>query len=140
MIGELLFQIDGESNIMELAQVFANRVDNAIKYILKDDYIQCAAYSEAGFTRTQIHDSQAKIPTELLSRIIKRFNKIEVSRKISPKTQTGLNPVIARQIDLTQARSIYHSSPAGEGFLFEGLIPGMNPDSRAVIRVKKEQL
>jgi len=140
MIEELLFQIDGESNILELAQVFANQDDNDIKFILEDDYLQHAARSEAGFAWEQIRDSGANIPTEQLSRIIKRFNIIEVSRKILPESRTGLNPAIARQIDLTQARSIYHSSPAGKGSLFEGLIPGMNPDSQAVIRVKKEQL
>jgi signal transduction histidine kinase len=128
-----------------LAQVFANLVDNALKYASAGDRVQVAAQVlksqprprrsgllsrldgstlvslRADFVEVSIADTGRGIPAEDLPRIFERFYQVDKAR--APRRGSGLGLAIAREIIEAHGGHIGVESVEGLGTRFTVALP-----------------
>jgi signal transduction histidine kinase len=132
--GSLTVTGDGD----HLAQVFANLVDNALKYTPSGGRVWVASRSMDGWVEVQVSDSGAGIPPDELDRIFERFYQTDKSRRGGSRRGVGLGLAIAREIvrahggtilaqNLTSTGEIAQSGAPGYGSIFTVRLPASRP-------------
>lgn len=98
-----------------LAQVFANLVDNAIKFTPADGLVLICAERRAEWADVAIADSGSGVPAEELERIFERFYQTDKAR--SPgRRGAGLGLAIAREIIQAHGGEIHAEASIGKTF------------------------
>ena len=109
-----------DKRLME--QVFANLIDNAIKYTPPGGKITVSA----GICGTEIvvhtRDTGIRIPSDMLPRIFERFYRMDKARS-SEMHGTGLGLAIAKHILLQHDGRIWAESVFGKGSVFHFALP-----------------
>jgi two-component system phosphate regulon sensor histidine kinase PhoR len=111
----------------QLAQVFANLIDNAIKYGRDEGTVRVAmgegAPPRAGMVGISVSDDGPGIAREHLPRLTERFYRVsaETSRK---RGGTGLGLAIAKHIVNRHRGELTITSTPGEGACFTVWLPG----------------
>ena len=119
----LIFAI-GEADPDRIEQVFANLLDNAIKFSDADSAIEVAAQYGDGHIEFQVRDQGDGIEAEAIERVFDLYE--QAGDTVSRKQGTGIGLAIARYIVEEHGGSIKASSPgpgAGSTFLFTLPLP-----------------
>jgi signal transduction histidine kinase len=106
-----------------LAQVFANLVDNALKFTPRGGSISLNVSVVKGELLVTVSDTGAGIPAEALTHIFDRFYQADPSRGGGEKHGAGLGLAIAREIVQAHGGRICVRSRLGEGTSFEVFLP-----------------
>jgi signal transduction histidine kinase len=106
-----------------LAQVFANLVDNALKFTPRGGSISLNVSVVKGELLVTVSDTGAGIPAEALTHIFDRFYQADPSRGGGEKHGAGLGLAIAREIVQAHGGRISVRSRLGEGTSFEVFLP-----------------
>ena len=113
----------------ELAQVFQNLIDNAIKYgrphstvrVAADCLASGAGSSNGGFVRIAVADEGEGIPSEHLPRLTERFYRVDNARS-RELGGTGLGLAIVKHILNRHRGRLEISSTLGAGSTFTVLL------------------
>ena len=108
-----------------LAQVFANLVDNAVKFTPAGGQVQVLARPARGWAVVRVFDSGPGIPAGELERVFERFYQVDKARRGGERRGVGLGLAIAREIVQAHAGSIQvENNGAGEsGCVFTVWLP-----------------
>jgi two-component system sensor histidine kinase SenX3 len=110
----------------QLGSMFANLVDNAIKYTPEGGSVEVAARSDETSVIVRVSDSGIGIPEKKLSRIFERFYRVDKAR--SKETGgTGLGLSIVRHVAENHGGRVTVESELGEGTTFIVHLPRGNP-------------
>ena len=120
-------QIDGDPDMIH--QVVYNLVENAVKFVDPDGYIQMRITDMSDRTVVAIQNSGQGIPADELSLIFDRFYKADKSRS-QDKNGMGLGLYLVRTIVKLHGGDITVRSVVGEFCEFEFWIPKMNQQPR----------
>ncbi len=101
----------------ELAQVFQNLIDNAIKYGRPATDISVAAVGERDFVRVAVTDRGDGIPPEHLPRLTERFFRVDAARS-RELGGTGLGLAIVKHILNRHRGRLDIRSTVGQGSTF----------------------
>jgi signal transduction histidine kinase len=105
--------VRGEPNW--LRQLFANLLDNAIKFSERGARVELEAEEDDGEVRVRVHDYGRGIPAEERERIFDPFHRAEQDRGVAG---VGLGLALARQIAVAHGGSIEVESTEGQGSTF----------------------
>jgi PAS domain S-box-containing protein len=111
-----------EADIVRLAQVFSNLLNNAAKYSDRGSRIWLAAEQQDGEVRVSIRDEGIGIPSEMLPRIFEMFTQVDRSLE---RTQGGLG------IGLTIVRRLVEM----HGGSIEARSEGVDRGSEFIVRL-----
>jgi signal transduction histidine kinase len=113
-----------------LAQVFANLVDNAVKFTPAGGQVQIVAHSNDGWAEVYIVDSGPGIPGEELGRIFERFYQADRARRGGERRGVGLGLAIAREIVQAHSGTIRANNrgPVESGCVFTVRLPLSRPE------------
>jgi two-component system phosphate regulon sensor histidine kinase PhoR len=103
-------------------QVFANLIDNAIKYAPNGKKIQIGAVSRGEEVEFYVRDSGPGIPSEHLSRLFERFYRVDKARS-REAGGTGLGLAIVKHIVLNHGGEPGVKSELGHGSTFWFKLP-----------------
>jgi signal transduction histidine kinase len=103
-----------------LRQLFANLIDNAIKYSDAGGRVELEGDAADGTVRIRVHDFGRGIPREELSRVFDPFHRAPGERSTPG---VGLGLALARQIALAHGGEIEVASIEGQGSTFTVLLP-----------------
>jgi two-component system phosphate regulon sensor histidine kinase PhoR len=106
-----------------LRQVFANLLDNAVKYNTDGGRITVSAAREGGSVRVAISDTGIGIPDADLSRVFERFYRVDKARS-RELGGTGLGLSIVKHIVESHGGAIAVTSRLGQGSKFSFTLPG----------------
>ncbi len=106
----------------KLQQVFANLIDNAIKFNRPDGSVVVSASPHGRFVRFTVCDTGAGIPARDLPRIFERFYRVDKGRS-RQLGGTGLGLSIVKHIVELHGGSVGVESTEGAGSLFWFLLP-----------------
>lgn len=136
-----------------LGQVFANLIDNALKYSPAGGQVRLAVLSHAGWAEVRVEDDGPGIPPSELERIFERFYQTDKSRR-SGRSGTGLGLAIAREIVNAHGGTIRaenrtaSAAPAGVdpsgapsaslGAIFTVRLPLARPDDETLDRQRSQ--
>jgi two-component system phosphate regulon sensor histidine kinase PhoR len=109
-------------NADELAQVFQNLLDNAIKYGRPQTDITVAADRERGLVRVAVADRGDGIPPEHLPRLTERFYRVDTARS-RELGGTGLGLSIVKHLVAAHSGTIRVESRPNEGSTFFFTLP-----------------
>ncbi len=109
-----------DKRLME--QVFANLIDNAIKYTSPGGKISVSADTSEAEVVVHIRDTGAGVPSNMLPRIFERFYRVDKARS-SEVRGTGLGLAIAKHILLQHDGRIWVESVLGQGSVFHFALP-----------------
>jgi two-component system phosphate regulon sensor histidine kinase PhoR len=98
----------------QLAQVFNNLVENALKYTLSGGRVMLRASSTGSAIELRVADTGAGIPPEDLPHIFERFYRAEKARS-REHGGTGLGLSIVKHIVLAHNGTVEAESTVGEG-------------------------
>ena len=101
-------------NQAELARLFRNLLDNAVRYTPPDGNVSVAARCEQGFAVVTVRDNGSGIALEHLGNLGKRFYRVDESRT-RPTGGTGLGLSICRGIVEAHGGTIAFESELGVG-------------------------
>lgn len=104
----------------KLQRVFANLLDNALKYTHKEGHVRISAATDGVFAEIAVEDSGEGIGEEDLAHIFDRFYRGEKSR---PATGNGLGLSLARAFVLVHGGTITASSQIASGSRFTVRLP-----------------
>jgi signal transduction histidine kinase len=115
-----------------LAQVFANLVDNAVKFTPAHGQVQIAARLVEGWAEVAIADNGPGIPAGELERIFERFYQVDKARPGGERRGVGLGLAIAREIVEAHGGTIQASnrSAVESGCIFTVRLPLSHPPDR----------
>jgi signal transduction histidine kinase len=105
----------------QLRRLFANLIDNAIKYGPKSGEVSVSMHSINGLVNVLVHDQGGRIPRKEHKRIFDRFYRVRKSRKTS--TGSGLGLAIAHEIAKIHRGSITLQSDPNAGTDFVVTLP-----------------
>ena len=110
------------SNLVKIALVITNLVENAIKYNVDDGWVRVSLDADHKFFYVTVADSGMGIPEDSLSRIFERFYRVDKShsREIGG---TGLGLAITRSTIGMHHGVIKVFSKEGEGTTFSVRVP-----------------
>jgi heavy metal sensor kinase len=113
-------EMRGDTDLLE--QVFANLIDNAIKYTPSGGSVHVRAREEDGAVRVIVSDTGIGIPEEDVGHIFDRFYRVnkERSRKLGG---TGLGLAITKWIVTSHGGTIAVKSTVGRGSEFTVVFP-----------------
>jgi two-component system phosphate regulon sensor histidine kinase PhoR len=121
----------------ELAQVFANLIENAIKYGAEGKVVRIQLASDAaprpGRVGISVIDKGAGIAREHLPRLTERFYRVDNERSRA-RGGTGLGLAIAKHILNRHRGDLAISSTPGEGSCFTVWLPGMTAQDQGAGR------
>jgi signal transduction histidine kinase len=121
-----------------LGQVFANLLDNALKYSQAGGQVRLAVQSRDGWVEVRVEDDGPGIPPAELERIFERFYQTDKSRR-SGRAGAGLGLAIAREIIRAHGGAIHaenRSAPAGAAFIVR--LPLAQPDDETFARRRSQ--
>jgi two-component system, OmpR family, phosphate regulon sensor histidine kinase PhoR len=98
-------------------QVFANLLDNALKYASGAKKIEIGAVEKLGRLEFFVHDFGPGIPSEHLPRLFERFYRVDKARS-REAGGTGLGLAIVKHIILNHGGEVGVSSELGHGSIF----------------------
>ena len=124
---ETLVNVDREA----IHQVFANLVDNSLKYAAPGKRIVLGARDKGRLVEFYVQDFGSGIPSEHLPRLFERFYRVDKARS-RESGGTGLGLAIAKHIILAHGGSIRAESELNHGsvFLFEIPVAAIGRASR----------
>ncbi len=111
--------IDGDEK--QLKRLFANILDNAVKYTYRKGKVVVTARREAKYAKVTISDTGAGMPEDEIPYIFDRFYQVNRSRKT--RSGFGLGLSIARSIVEAHKGRIYAKSQVGQGSTFTVSLP-----------------
>lgn len=115
-----LFTVRGDET--QLTSMFANLVENAVKYTPPGGGVEVAAESDGNEVVVRVSDTGIGIPEEYLARIFERFYRVDKAR--SKQTGgTGLGLSIVRHIAENHGGRVTVESTPGEGSAFTVYLP-----------------
>jgi two-component system phosphate regulon sensor histidine kinase PhoR len=103
-------------------QVFANLIDNAIKYAPGGSEIQLGARTEGETVEFFVRDFGQGIPSEHLPRLFERFYRVDKARS-RESGGTGLGLAIVKHIVRKHGGTVAASSELGKGSEFVFRLP-----------------
>jgi two-component system, OmpR family, phosphate regulon sensor histidine kinase PhoR len=103
-------------------QVFANLIENGLKYAAKGKKIVVAARPVDGFIEFSVRDFGPGISSEHLPRLFERFYRVDKARS-RESGGTGLGLAIAKHIVLAHGGSIHAESELNHGSSFLFTLP-----------------
>jgi two-component system phosphate regulon sensor histidine kinase PhoR len=103
-------------------QVFANLIENGLKYAAKGKKIVVAARPIDGFIEFSVRDFGPGISSEHLPRLFERFYRVDKARS-RESGGTGLGLAIAKHIVLAHGGSIHAESELNHGSSFLFTLP-----------------
>lgn len=103
-------------------QVFANLIDNAIKYAPGGSEVQLGARVEGGVVEFFVRDFGQGIPSEHLPRLFERFYRVDKARS-RESGGTGLGLAIVKHIVRKHGGTVAASSELGKGSEFVFRLP-----------------
>jgi signal transduction histidine kinase len=110
-----------------LAQLFANLLDNALKFSPPGDSIELRLSRDREFAEIAVADSGPGIPPQDLGRVFERFYQTDKSRRGGASRGIGLGLAIAREIALAHGGSITafnRGDPGGTAVMAGSQNPG----------------
>jgi PAS domain S-box-containing protein len=113
-----------EADPVRLAQVFANLLNNAARYMDRGGRITVSAEREGGQIVVRVRDTGMGIPPEALPRIFDMFAQVDETRE---RSQTGLGiglTLVKRIVDLHGGTVEAHSEGPGRGTELVVRLPG----------------
>ncbi|MBC5811223.1 MAG: HAMP domain-containing histidine kinase, partial [Candidatus Eremiobacteraeota bacterium] len=113
----------GDANL--LRQLFANLIDNAIKFT-ESGRVDVTLAASDGRAMVDVSDTGIGIEEESLDRVFDRFYRTDKSRNRSVPG-TGLGLAIARSIVRAHDGTIEASRSAGGGTTFQVILPTFTP-------------
>jgi signal transduction histidine kinase len=120
------YEIRGEET--QLTSMFANLVENAVKYTPPGGRVEVTAGVEDDLVVVRVSDTGIGIPKESLSRIFERFYRVDKAR--SKETGgTGLGLSIVRHVANKHGGRVSVESSPGEGTTFTVRLPRGLPSS-----------
>ena len=108
----------------QLSRVFANLLDNAIKYGPKDGKIFLTAAKSGNHVLVCVRDEGGSIPAESIPSLFERFFRLDSSRS-SATGGAGLGLSIAREITIRHDGEISMSSDIKSGTIVKVLLPAL---------------
>jgi len=112
-------------------QVFANLIDNALKYAATGGQIILGARAVHDMVEFYVRDFGPGVPSEHLPRLFERFYRVDKARS-RESGGTGLGLAIAKHIVLAHGGRIRAESELNHGSTFVFVLPavaGLSPDS-----------
>jgi two-component system phosphate regulon sensor histidine kinase PhoR len=103
-------------------QVFANLIDNALKYASSSKKIELGAKERAGAVEFYVRDFGPGIPSEHLPRLFERFYRVDKARS-REAGGTGLGLAIVKHIVLNHRGQVGVDSELGHGSMFWFRLP-----------------
>lgn len=103
-------------------QVFANLIDNALKYASSSKKIEIGATERHGSLEFYVRDFGPGIPSEHLSRLFERFYRVDKARS-REAGGTGLGLAIVKHIVLNHGGQAGVTSELGHGSMFWFRLP-----------------
>lgn len=113
-----------EGNRDDLIRLFANLVDNAIKYTEKGRITLAARRLAGGQAAVEVADTGTGIPAEHLPHLFERFYRVDTSRS---SNGVGLGLAIAQEIARSHGAAIEAHSEVGRGTTLFVLFPASLP-------------
>jgi two-component system OmpR family sensor kinase len=128
LAGEPPLWVTGDAD--RLSQVFANLLDNALKFTPAGGQVQVAALAAKGWAVVRLADSGPGIPEAELERVFERFYQVDKARS-GGERGAGLGLAIARQIVQAHGGTIQaaHRGPGEAGCIFTVRLPLTSPAS-----------
>ena len=117
------------ANPARLRQVFANLIDNAIKYTPEGGEISISLTSEAGQVMCSVTDTGIGIPVSAQGHIFDKFYRADGVRDTYDGTGLGLS--IVKSIVESYDGRIWVDSAPGKGATFTVVIPAYPPERSA---------
>lgn len=115
----LLAQVDAN----RLDQVFANLIDNAIKYGRTQGRVTVGGrQTETGMIEVSVTDDGPGIPVEALDRVFERFYRVDKARS-RDQGGTGLGLSIVKHIIQSHGGEVWVDSEPGKGATFYFTLP-----------------
>jgi len=111
-------------------QVFANLLDNALKYASGTKRLEIGAAEKSGKVEFYVRDFGPGIASEHLGRLFERFYRVDKARS-REAGGTGLGLAIVKHIVLNHSGEIGVSSELGHGSLFWFRLPIAKEESEA---------
>lgn len=105
------YLVDADPDLIH--QVVYNLIDNAVKFVNKDGYLELSYKEEGDFTLIGVRNSGDGIPPEEISRVFDRFYKSDKSRSLD-KNGVGLGLYIVKTILNLHGGEIFIRSQLGE--------------------------
>jgi len=115
-------------DLHRLQRVFANLIDNALKYTNTGGKVGIHIQSDKASVRVAISDTGIGIPPEALGRVFDRFFRADKSRGV-PGLGLGLN--LAETIIRSHGGTITVESSVGEGSKFTVILPRNGRQSKS---------
>jgi two-component system phosphate regulon sensor histidine kinase PhoR len=112
-------------------QVFANLIDNALKYASGSKKIEIGAKERSGNVEFYVRDFGSGIPSEHLSRLFERFYRVDKARS-REAGGTGLGLAIVKHIVLNHGGQAGVTSELGHGSVFWFRLPISEDKSETV--------
>jgi len=115
----LLAQVDAN----RVDQVFANLVDNAVKYGRNQGRVVVGGkIADSGMIEVFVNDDGPGIPTEALDRVFERFYRVDKARS-RDQGGTGLGLSIVKHIIQSHGGEVWVESEPGKGATFYFTLP-----------------
>ena len=111
-----------QADMDKIHQVFANLLDNAMKYSAPGTDIELGACDVEGGVEFWVNDSGHGIPSEHLPRIFERFYRVDKARSIE-SGGTGLGLAIVKHIVLKHGGNVKAESELNHGSRFSFILP-----------------
>jgi len=112
-----------QADVESLSQVFANLIDNAIKFSSRGGKVTVSCRAKGGEIEVHVVDSGVGIAKQDQARIFERFYQIDKSRRGGVKRGVGLGLAIANQLITSMGGSIAVQSDQGAGSDFMVKLP-----------------
>lgn len=120
-----------DADVVRLAQVFANLLNNAAKYTGSGGHISVSVAHEAEIVTVTVQDSGIGIPADMLARVFEPFTQLDRSLDRS-KGGLGIGLALAKRLVEMHGGSIEaHSPGSGEGSRFVVRLPVSTEQSTA---------
>jgi signal transduction histidine kinase len=112
-----------------LKQVFANLIENAVKYTPVGGTVTLVLSREGGSVLVQVRDTGRGMPEHELNRVTERFYQVDKARAAGESRSLGLGLSIAREIVAAHHGEMRIESTPGEGTTVSVLLPAQFANS-----------
>ena len=121
--GQCVARPDRAADPNRLEQVFANLVDNAVKYGRDGGTVTISGrQTEDGMVEIAVQDDGPGIPAEALERVFERFYRVDKGRS-REQGGTGLGLAIVKHIVQSHGGKVWVKSEPGKGATFCFTLP-----------------